>query len=367
MSSFTKNRIVLKIGSGIITSSKDFTYMQKIAEEVSSFHNMKNEIIIVSSGAIATGIVKLGLKKKPSDLPSKQAAASVGQVGLMNKWTDIFSKYNIPVAQILLTKNDFEDRNRYLNTRNTIMRLLSWGVIPVINENDTVVTEEINFGDNDTLSATVASKVDANYLIILTDVDGLYKGNPKKNKNAELISEVKKISTDIENYATKEEGCSFSVGGMMSKIEAAKIATASGVETFIVNGKKNVCISDIIAGRVKCTKFLADVKIDSRKKWIAFGAKLSGTIEIDDGAASAVKDSSKSLLPSGIIRTKSDFEKGDVVSIFNKGKEIARGIVSYSSKDIEKIKGHKSSEIEKILCRKDYEEVIHRDNLVVIG
>ncbi|PKM92638.1 MAG: glutamate 5-kinase [Elusimicrobia bacterium HGW-Elusimicrobia-4] len=358
-----KNRVVVKIGSGLVASQE---VISTIAEEIASFHNMKNEVIIVSSGAIATGMLKLALKKKPSDLPSKQAAASVGQVGLMNKWTNVLLKYNIPVAQILLTKNDFEDRSRYLNARNTILKLLSWGVIPVINENDTVATEEINFGDNDTLSAIVASKVDAGYLIIFTDVDGLFKENPKKNKNAELVLEIRKISGDIENYATSDAGCGFSVGGMLSKIKAAKIATSSGVVSFIANGRKNVCISDIISDRVKCTKFLTDVKIDGRKKWIAFGAKSSGKIFVDEGAAKSILYKGKSLLPSGIIRVEGNFVKGSVVSVVYSGKEIAKGLVFYSSDEIEKIKRHKSKDIEKILRHSDYEEVIHRDNLAVI-
>ncbi|HAX62348.1 MAG TPA: glutamate 5-kinase [Elusimicrobia bacterium] len=359
-------RVVVKIGSGLVASQE---VISKIAEEVASFHNMKNEVIIVSSGAIATGMVKLDIKKKPSDLPSKQAAAAVGQVGLMNKWASVFSKYGMSCAQILLTKNDFEDRNRYLNARNTILKLLSWGVIPVINENDTVATEEINFGDNDTLSAMVASKIDASHLIIFTDVDGLYKENPKKNKNAELVLEIRKISGALENYATSDAGCGFSVGGMLSKLDAAKIATASGVETFIANGKKNVCISDIISGRVKCTRFLTDIKIDgmaARKKWLAFGAKTSGKIFIDDGAAKAILEKGKSLLPSGIMKIEGNFTKGAVVSIVHQQKEIAKGLVFYSSEEIEKIKGHKSSDIEKILCRKDYDEVIHRDNLALV-
>ncbi|PIU84103.1 MAG: glutamate 5-kinase [Elusimicrobia bacterium CG06_land_8_20_14_3_00_38_11] len=358
-----KNRVIVKIGSGLIASQN---VISKIAEGIASFHNMKNEIIIVSSGAIATGMLKLSLKKKPSDLPSKQAAASVGQVDVMNKWTNVLLKYGISVAQILLTKNDFEDRSKYLNARNTILKLLSWKVIPIINENDTVATEEINFGDNDTLSAIVASKVAADHLIIFTDVDGLYNGNPKKNKNAELILEVRKISVDIEKYATSDAGCGFSVGGMLSKIEAAKIATASGIETHIANGKKNVCISDIISGRVRCTRFLTDVKIDGRKKWIAFGASVSGKIFIDEGAAKAILEKGKSLLPSGITKIEGNFTKGAVVSVVRENSEIAKGLVFYSSDEIEKIKGHKSQDIEKILCRKDYDEVIHRDNLALV-
>ncbi|MEW6557108.1 MAG: glutamate 5-kinase [Elusimicrobiota bacterium] len=372
MNSFMKSRVVVKIGSVIIL---DEFHLQEIADKIASFQKTGNEVIIVSSGAIATGNEKLGFKKRPDNLISKQAFASIGQVGLMNKWTNVLLNHNIPVAQILLTKDDFENRDRYLNARNTILQLLSWGIIPVINENDTVATEEINFGDNDTLSALVASKIDANYLIIFTDVDGLYDSDPKKNKNATLITEIKKISADIENYASKKGGggevigSGFSVGGMLSKIKAAKIATASGVETFITNGKKkggNVCISDIISGRVECTKFLTQVKIDSRKKWIAFGAKNAGKIVIDEGAARALIEKGKSLLPSGIIDVDGDFYKGDAVSIIHKNKEIARGIVFYSAEDIKKIKGHKTQDIEKILSRKDYDEVIHRDNLVVI-
>ena len=355
-------RVVIKIGSGLIASGDA---LHKIADEIAVFHRAGNEVIIVSSGAIATGLIKLNLKKRPSDLPTKQAAASVGQVGLMNRWAAAFSNYQIPVAQVLLTKSDFEDRTRYLNARNTILKLLSFGTIPVINENDAVATEEINFGDNDTLSATVASKVDADYLIIFTDVDGLFTRNPKTNKNAELILEVKKISGDYENYATDEAGCGFSVGGMASKIEAAKIAASSGVTAFIANGTKRVNIRDIITGNVRCTKFLTDVKIDGKKKWIAFGAKSSGKIFVDAGAAKAIKDSGKSLLPSGITKSEGNFTKGAVVSVVYQDAEIAKGLVFYSSEEIEKIKGHKSIDIEKILCRKDYDEVIHRDNLVV--
>ncbi|MBN1384421.1 MAG: glutamate 5-kinase [Elusimicrobia bacterium] len=362
-----KNRIVVKIGSALISDQADSKYLRHIADELAAFHKMGNEIIIVSSGAIATGVSKLNLKKKPTDLPSKQAAASIGQVGLMNKWTGAFLKYNIITAQLLLTKSDFEDRIRYLNTRNTILKLITWGSIPVINENDTVATEEINFGDNDTLSAIVASKVDADYLIIFTDVDGLYKNDPKRNKNAELIEEVKKISGDIEKCASDKTGCGLSVGGMFSKIEAAKIATAAGVEVFIANGKKNVSIPDIITGRVKCTKFLTDVKIGARKKWIAFGARTSGKILIDDGAAKAVIEKGKSLLPAGIVDIEGKFERGEAVSIIHADKEIAKGLVSYSSEDIKKIKGHKSSDIENILHRKEYEEVIHKDNLVIVN
>lgn len=367
MNLHTKSKIVVKVGSALIAEQEDNRYLLRIADELAAFHRMGNEIIIVSSGAIATGASKLNLKKKPADLPSKQAAASVGQVGLMNKWAGAFLKYNITVAQLLLTKNDFEDRTRYLNTRNTILKIIEWGGIPVINENDTVATEEINFGDNDTLSATVASKADADCLIIFTDVDGLFRDDPKKNKDAGFISEVKKISGDIEKCASDKTGCGLSVGGMLSKIEAAKIATAAGVTVFIANGKKNVCIPDIISGRARCTKFLTDVKIGAKKKWIAFGAKISGKIIIDEGAAKAVIEKEKSLLPAGIADVEGNFGKGEAVSVVHAGKELARGLAAYSSEDIRKIKGRKSSDIEKILGRSDYEEVIHKDNLVIVN
>jgi len=360
----------VKIGSGLITGRSDDTggqQLSKIADEIAAFNNAGNEIILVSSGAIAIGSIKLGLKKRPVDLPSKQAAAAIGQVGLMNRWGELLSKYNISVAQVLLTKSDFQDRERYLNTRNTLLKLISMGVIPVINENDTVATEEINFGDNDTLSSVVASKVDADALIIITDVDGLYDGDPAIDKNAKLITEVKKITENVKNLASKNVGCELSIGGMTSKLEAARIAMASVVTTYIINGKKNICIFDIVSDRVRCTKFVPDARLESRKRWIAFGARVSGKIVVDDGAARAISAHSKSLLPAGIVNVRGNFSKGDIVSIISANKEIARGLVFYSSEDIKIIKGHKSSEIEKLLCRKDYEEVIHKDNLVVLG
>ena len=365
-----KLRVVVKIGSGIVTGQNGDAggqQLSKIAGEIAAFVGAGNDVIIVSSGAIAIGSIKLGLKKRPVDLPAKQAAAAIGQVGLMNRWEQMFSEYGIPVAQILLTKNDFHDRERYLNARNTLLKLISMGAIPVINENDTVATEEINFGDNDTLSAVVSSKVDADALVIITDVDGLYDGDPRIDSGAKLITEVKKITESITKLASGSAGCELSIGGMTSKLEAAKIATASGVATYIVNGRKNVGLFDIISGRVRCTKFVPDEKMDGRKRWIAFGARVSGKIFVDDGAARAITSSSKSLLPAGITAVKGNFSKGDVVSVVHSDREIARGLVFYSSQDMKTIKGHKSSDIEKLLCRKDYEEAIHKDNLVLLG
>jgi glutamate 5-kinase len=376
MNSFTRNdtdkkpvRVVVKIGSALTTAGQsENRQLQRIVEEISAFVKIGNQVIIVSSGAIANGSIKLGLKRRPVDLPSKQAAAAIGQVGLMNMWEKAFSAFGITVAQILLTKSDFEDRDRYLNTRNTLLKLLTLGVIPVINENDTVATEEINFGDNDTLSSVVASKVDADSLIIFTDVDGLYDGDPRRDKNAKLITEIRSITENVRNWASSKAGCELSIGGMTSKIEAAGIAMKSGVATYIVNGRKNACITDIVADKVRCTKFLPDSRLESRKRWIAFGARVSGRIFVDDGAAKAISESSKSLLPSGITGVKGGFSRGAVVSVWNSsGVEIARGLVFYSANDIEIIKGRKTSEIEKLLCRKDYDEVIHKDNLVIMA
>ncbi|OQA89520.1 MAG: Glutamate 5-kinase 1 [Elusimicrobia bacterium ADurb.Bin231] len=363
-------RVVIKIGSGFITgqtSDSGTCALNRLVEEIYSFIRARNEAIIVSSGAIALGATKIGLKKRPVDLPGKQASAAIGQVDLMKMWERLCAKHGGIVAQILLTKHDFYDREKYLNARNTILKLLSLGVVPVINENDTVATEEINFGDNDTLSAVVASKVGADALIIFTDVDGFYNGDPRKNRDAVIMREVREITNEMKRAATSSAGCSLSIGGMASKLSAAKIAMASGVDMFIVNGKKYSCLSSILGGSVKCTKFISEQKMEGKKRWIAFGARVSGKILVDAGAARAIGKMSTSLLPSGVLLAEGGFHRGDIVSVFCADTEIAKGMVFYSCEDINKIKGHKSSEIHKLLCRRDYDEIIHKDNLVILS
>ncbi len=371
-----KRRIVVKVGSSLLTDERgnlNRSFIDYLCNDLSKLTRESEEIILVTSGAIVAGIGKLkkldeAAKYRPLDLREKQAAAAIGQVCLMQTYEQEFGKVNIPVAQVLLTREDFEERYRYLNVRNTLLTLLDAGVIPIINENDTVAVEEIQVGDNDNLSAIVASKVGADYLIILTDVQGLYTDDPTKNRNAELISEVKEITPEIEILAGKNPAGEKGTGGMLTKIQAAKIATRSGVTMLIASGKEENVVSRILQGESIGTKFLAQEEgLKARDRWIAFGMKAKGKIGIDQGAVDALVNRGKSLLPSGITSVEGKFDIGEMVGIFSpEQKEIARGLTYYSEAEIEKIKGKKSQEIEKILGRRDYDEVIHRDNLVIL-
>ncbi|MEW6041755.1 MAG: glutamate 5-kinase, partial [Elusimicrobiota bacterium] len=354
-------RIVIKIGTNLLTKetssgiSLDEERLEKFTGDVSKLLNAGWEVIVVTSGAVASGAGCLGSRVMPRTVPEKQAAAAVGQPLLMNVYDKCFSKYGVTVAQLLLTRADFQDRTRYVNVHNALMTLIEKKVVPVINENDTVSVEEIRFGDNDTLSALVSVRVDAQLLILLTDVEGLCTADPDRDKNAVCIREVKEITADIEKLSRQEKGLCVGTGGMRTKIDAAKIATKSGVTTYICDGRKQGVLLDIINGKSVGTKFIPTEKItDSKKKWIAFGTKPKGTITIDDGAVNALVKGGKSLLPSGIMSVSGDFSVGESVVIANgAGKEIARGIVNYSSDELQKIKKKKTSEINKILGRCD--------------
>jgi len=369
-----KKRIVIKIGTNLLTKETpagtvglNKKYITKISGQIAELHQSGNEIILVTSGAISAGAGKLRLKGRPKSLPEKQSAAAVGQPLLMAVYDECFQTKNISTAQLLLTREDFENRMRYINTRNTILSLLQQGVVPIINENDTVSVEEIQFGDNDTLASLVAIKVEADLLIILTDVEGLCTGDPNRDRNVKCINEVKKITSEIEEIARKTIGSDYGSGGMCTKVQAAKVATTSGVETVIADGRKDEVLKNIIEGKTTGTRFHPQEKIVARKRWIAFGMKTKGMIMIDDGAVEAITKKCKSLLPSGIISVEGEYSVGESVSIMDKANnEIARGLTNYSSNDINKIKGKKSGEIKKILGVCDFEEVVHRDNLVVL-
>ncbi|MDD5454970.1 MAG: glutamate 5-kinase [Candidatus Ratteibacteria bacterium] len=360
--------IVVKIGSRVITSSKnelDSSAIETLVKDIEELYRKKYQIVVVTSGAIVAGLADLKLGSRPTDLPLKQAASAVGQVKLMHSYATAFKKYNIPVAQILLTREDLQNRHRYLNARNTLLRLLEKGVVPIINENDTVAVEEIKFGDNDTLSALVALMMDADMLIILTDICGLYTDLPCDNKEAKLISHVDKVTPAIEKMAKcKGEGA----GGMETKIHAAKMLTESGIPVIIADGREKQILNKLISCEEIGTFFApAEQKKKSKKTWLAFSLKSKGQIVVDKGAKEALLKGGKSLLPSGILSVKGEFEAGDSVSITDEnGKEFAKGLSNYSSEEIQKIKGLKSSEINKALGYKDYDEVIHRDNLVVL-
>ncbi len=363
-------RIVVKIGSNLLTDSAGRINHRRIgslADEISELTHSSIEVVMVSSGAIASGLRKLGLKSKPKEIRKKQATAAVGQPLLMWVYEKYFLKHKKHIAQILLTRDDLSDRIRYINAKNTILTLLEMGVIPIINENDTVATDEIKFGDNDQLAALVSGLVEANRLIILSDVDGLYTGDPKKDPNAKIIRHVKEFSKEIETIA-KPTSTGYGTGGMYSKVLAAKKATSFGVPVHIISGRKAGHIKAVLEGKEIGT-FFEPVKerVTSRKGWIAYATRSKGNLYIDDGAVKALIRNGKSLLASGIKKVEGDFDVGDAVYCINEqGEKIAKGLVNYSSCELKLIKGKKSSEIEKILGYKYSDEVIHRDNMVIL-
>ena len=362
-------RLVIKIGSSILASAEqglNTKRLHAITKDISDIADKGYEAVIVSSGAIAAGLKKLGLKEKPKDIKLKQAAAAIGQSSLMWAYEQGFADFHKKVAQVLLTRDDIANRLRYINAKNTLFALLSYDIIPVINENDPVAVDEIKFGDNDVLAALVAGLVEADMLIILSDVEGLYTKDPKY-KDAELIGSVDEITPDIEKIAGGR-GSAVSTGGMYSKVLAAKQAINHGIPVVIMSGKKSRLLTNLLNGEKVGTYFKPNKeRLSSKKGWIAYGLKSKGAVYLDDGAVKALTTQGKSLLPSGIIKVEGHFDIGDAVSCISKeGKKVAKGLTNYSSQDIEQIKGRKTSEIEKVLGYKYSDEVIHRDNLTVV-
>jgi glutamate 5-kinase len=363
-------RIVVKVGSSILASvDKGLHYevFSRLTKEISDLKRQGCEIVLVSSGAIAAGMEKLGYKTRPQAITQKQATAAVGQTRLMNIYEDYFSRYQQMVAQVLLTHDDLSHRRRFLNARNTLLTLLELGIIPIINENDTVAVDEIKFGDNDNLSALITNLIGADLLVILTDIDGLCDSDPRVNPNARCIFLVEDIDGDIEGIVgeTKNE---MSVGGMISKIQAARKASRFGIPTVVARGTKDGILHQILKGKEIGTLILPKGEaLSSRKHWIAFNPKPKGDLIVDEGAKKAVVQKGKSLLPSGVVRIKGSFDRGDLVTCVGpRGKEFARGLVNYSASELEKIKGLRSNEIEITLGYKYSDEVIHRDDLVVL-
>lgn len=362
-------KIVLKIGTSSL-SNEDGSFNRKltkdIAGQVADLKKNGKTVIIVSSGAIGIGVIELEMSVRPREIPLRQAAAAVGQNILMQEWMAAFNEYNIKVAQILLTYEAFSNRMTYLNLRNSISALLDAGVVPIINENDPICVHEIEatFGDNDKLSAMVASKVEAELLVLLSDIDGLYDKNPKKNKNAHLISVVDKITPEIEKYGgspTSTKG----VGGMRTKIEAARITSMAGCHMVIANSDIEDVAKKVINGENIGTLFLAqNGKFKNRIRWIIL-SKTSGKLIIDKGAGNAVKNG-MGLLPSGILEIAGIFDRGDIIEIECEGKVLAKGITDYTSQELSKIMGRHSDMIEKILGYKNYDEVVRRNNLGLI-
>jgi glutamate 5-kinase len=338
-----------------------------LTKEISDLKRQGYEIVLVSSGAIAAGMEKLGYKTRPQAITQKQATAAVGQTRLMNIYENYFSRYQQMVAQVLLTHDDLSHRRRFLNARNTLLTLLELGIIPIINENDTVVVEEIKFGDNDNLSALITNLIGADLLIILTDIEGLCDSDPRVNPNARCIPLVEDSDVDMEEIVgeTKSE---MSVGGMISKIQAARKASRFGIPTVVARGTKEGVLHQILKGKEIGTLILPKGEaLSSRKHWIAFNPKPKGDVVVDDGAKKAIVQKGKSLLPSGVVKIRGSFDRGDLVTCLGpRGKEFARGLVNYSATELEKIKGLRSHQIEPILGYKYSDEVIHRDDLVVL-
>lgn len=361
-------RVVIKAGSGMLTGNNglNIKVINNLSREICALRDNGIEVVLVSSGAIASGLKKMGLTKRPKSISKKQATAAIGQSSLMMAYEKAFSRCGKMVAQILITSDDFNNRGRYLNARNTVFTLLEWKITPIINENDTVAFDEIKFGDNDNLSAMVANMTEANLLINLTDIDGLFNKDPRTHRDAKLISVVEKINNDVIRYAGTTPGA-LGTGGMLSKITSARKVMLRGIPSIIANGRRQGILTDIFNGKDIGTLFLPyENAFCGRKHWIAFSKAPKGKLVVDHGAAEALRTNGKSLLPSGIKEVSGDFARGDSVTIFDKDKrEFAVGMTNYSSDEVKKIMGLKSYEIEAALGYKDDDEVIHRDNLAI--
>ena len=364
-------RIVIKVGTSTITyanGKRNFSQIDRLAREISDLQNQGKEMILVTSGAVAVGVDRMGLPGKPKTIPGKQAAAAVGQGVLMHTYEKFFADYGQIVAQVLITKTEAIDRHRYTNTRNTFMELMRQRVIPIVNENDVVALDELKIGDNDNMSALVAGIVDADLVIILSDVDGLYTANPQTHPDAVIVPDVAEITPEIEASAGGV-GSARGTGGMATKIQAAKAATSSGIHLVIASGTEKNAITRVLQGEELGTLFVSrENRLQFRKRWLAFGAKIAGSIVVDDGCTKAIRKARGcSILPAGVFAVQGEFLPGSTVSVIDKdAHELARGLVHYSSAELEQIKGCNSGEIANILGHKNFDEVIHRDDLVIL-
>jgi glutamate 5-kinase len=374
-------RVVIKVGSGVISDHESgkaplerglsLKRIRSYAKRIKAIVDAGYEVILVSSGAVMDGRERLNLQRPNLDIPEKQACAAIGQSSLIRSYERCFEKQGLKVAQILLGHDDLENRKRYLNVRHTLEALLAHGVIPIVNENDSVTVDEIKIGDNDTLSANVACMAEAQLLILLSDVDGLYTADPSQSKNktaaAELISHVDRITSQIEQLAGKSKN-PLAVGGMFTKVQAAKKTMSFGIPTIIINGLKGENLKKVFVGSAVGTLFWSgEAKIKDRKHWIAHTLKPAGSIKVDAGARKALVERGKSLLAAGVVKVDGKFEFGSAVRLLDeKGKEIARGLVNYNSRDLDQIKGMKTAAVRSLVGANFYDEVIHRDDLVLV-
>lgn len=369
-------KVVIKLGSAVVMGpggTIDLPVLQAIAASVAELKRHGVDTILVTSGSIGVGCEALG-RARPKNLPDKQALAAIGQIILMHTYQRVLADQGLQSAQLLLTRGDMADRKKYLNARHTLERILELGAVPIVNENDTVSTEEISFGDNDELSAYVAAKMKADLLLLLSSVDGVHEGTTKTGKpKGELISVIEKIDDKVYGYASDAVGrdaAGHGTGGMKSKFDAARLATQAGVHTIIAGGKNPNIVNEIFTGTFRGTYFPANARggISARARWIGFGRPAKGNrLTLDKGAVEALVHKKKSLLPVGVVKVEGKFATGDVVDIVDKkGNVIARGLANYAAEDADKIKGRKTSEIKAILGHRDYDAIVHRDNLVVL-
>ena len=363
-------RVVVKVGSRILSSERGLHARRigRLVRELAALHDQGKKLVIVSSGAIASGISRLGLAKRPRDLPQEQALAAVGQIRLMALYENSFAGYQKQVAQVLLTHEDLANRTRYLNAKHTLKTLLDWDIIPIVNENDTVAVEEMKFGDNDQLSALVATLMEMDLLVILSDVDGVFDRDPKSSEDARLMPVVNDLAA-AKKAAQDTRPSDLGRGGMFSKLCAAEQASQAGIPTIIANGREREVLNGLFDGsRESGTLVLPEEnRLTSRKHWILYNLKPSGEVMVDNGACAAVTVKGKSLLPSGVRDIRGSFNAGECVRCLDDtGREFARGLVNYSAQELRKIKGSHSGKIEAILGYKAYDEIIHRDDLVVL-
>jgi glutamate 5-kinase len=366
-------RLVVKVGTGLVTSPGVGADPARIAALAGAIAGARagREIVLVTSGAIAIGMARLGLAERPRSIPEKQAAAAVGQSALMWQWEAAFERHGLAVGQVLLTAHDIRDRARYLNARNTLLALLGFSVLPIVNENDTVAVDEIKVGDNDNLSALVASLIEADLVVLLTDVDGLYTADPARDPAARKLDTVPAITDDITGLVWRRPD-NQSVGGMTTKLEAAQKAAASGVPLVIASGRQDDALARILAGEPVGTLFLPKAdRLTARKRWIAFAVPPQGRLTVDAGALRALTGQGRSLLASGVVEVDGDFAAGDVVAVIaaaggGGAREFARGLVNYDAGEVRKLRGAQSRDIERRLGYRGVDEVIHRDNLVIL-
>ena len=363
-------RVVVKIGTSTLTYNNgklNLFRIEKLVRELADLANQGKEIILVTSGAVGAGLDRLGSTERPKTIPEKQAVAAICQGILMHMYEKLFAEYGQIVAQVLLTRENSVKHKLYINSRNTLLTLLKMGVIPVINENDAIAIDELKIGDNDTLSATVATIVDADLLIILSDIEGVFTANPQNDPTAQLIEEITDITPEIEELAGGA-GSKLGTGGMYTKIQAAKIAVNAGVTMVIASGALEGVVRNILSGENIGTIFPAkEQHLQVRKSWLAFGAMIKGELVVDEGCEKALITEGSSLLSVGIVEVKGTFDQGNSVRILSKqGREIARGLANYNSEEIKKICGKNTNNISKILGSKLYDEVIHRDNMVIM-